>query len=336
MVAFLLAPAFAGCLDAESLFSDGTLRSCDSPQPFTLYLGPGLSLSSEMPANGFTRGNGFNEAFLSNSMDEWHGPFSQRTWLIEGDIVLELWTREGDLPAPVILGRDPGEGYHFFNQVGTNRGFLEASAVSNGPVVPADRTQHLTQRFATPPGGILLEREDYVRLLLTHLALDADDRPANEEARVEPPAILWGPDAPSRIEFSATCQRDPVWMPLSNEHPTVVVPGHQGLITGAIPDQEGANYQDIPFHLHPETDRLTIRLDEAGESGPKNDMDLIILDANGDVNWGIGSPYNNERGTRWPANLDASMPPGDYTLRVNSYSGTGYVGQASIIQEVQA
>ena len=81
------------------------------------------------------------------------------------------------------------------------------------------------------------------------------------------------------------------------------------------------------------SDLVALGLEQTGgPTQPKSDMDLSVRDASGEV-WSIGSPYTDEVGTKWPADLAATMPPGDYVVRVNSYSGTDYEGDVIVVQE---
>ncbi len=315
-------------MDAGDWFSSDSLRECKSPRDVTLYLGPGLTLYPHMPADGFTPGNGFNEAFVTNDLDEWHGPFADRTWRITGNVTVEFWTRGIGTAAPVVIGGEAGEGYHFFNQFGTNRGFVESYAVEYASALPDEQVRHYTETFAMPAGGILLEPGDYVRLLLTNLV-------QNDLETDEGPHILWGASTPSRITYRAACEETPQWATRDAQRTDVVVPAHQGLLTGAVPATEPLNVVDVPFDLHPETDRLTIQLVADMDRTPKNDMDLEVIGPTGVV-WGIGSPYTDEIGTRWTANLEELMASGSYIVRVNSYSGHAYVGTVFVTQEVRA
>lgn len=327
----LVTPAMAGCLDGESIFSGNSLRDCKDPQEFTWYLGPDLVLQTDMPPEGRRAGNGFDEAFLTNNLDEWMGPTADRTWRIEGDVQLTFWTQGINTPAPIVIGGDPGEGYHFFNQFGTNRGFVESYAIEYATALPDEEIRRYDEVFTMPEGGILVEAGDHVRLLLTNLVLDDPNSGRG-------PNILFGGDTPSALSYTAACEPTSRWSLVESSVSTVGIPLHQGLLTGAVPATEGLNYADVPLVLHPDTERLTIAIDGTGglDALAKSDIDLSVLDSNGDESWSIGSPYTDEVGTRWWRTLDAVMPPGDYTVRVNSYSGHGYNGQLSVLQEVRA
>lgn len=331
MLLALVAVSLAGCLGGSEprleevgAEDDAGLCGLDAPREVTLWLRD-LSLVPELPEAGATAGNGFDEAFLTNELDEWTLE-APRTFRLVGDVSLEFWARGHAMPAPIVLGGDPGEGYHFFNQFGTDRGFVESYAVEYAPVVDDGTTvRHYRETFAMPEGGVLVESGDTVRLLLTNLVLD--------EPGGRGPDILWGGETPSALTFTAVCEETPAWTEADRDEVPVSVATNQGLLTGAVPAEEGVNYALVPFMLHPGTDRLTITLEQAAATNPtKDDMDLTVLDGSGDPVWSIGSPYTDEVGTRWRANLDASMPPGDYTVRVDSYSGTAYEGTVTVVQ----
>lgn len=324
--------SLAGCLvgsespdEADAGVAASPFCGVDGPREVTLYLRD-LSLVPDLPEPGVTAGNGFDEAFLTNGLDEWTVE-AAATFRLVGNVSLEFWTRGHAMPAPIVLGGDPGEGYHFFNQFGTSRGFVESYAIEYGAVVDDGETvRHYEETFAMPEGGVLVEAGDTVRLLLTNLVLD-------DPVAGRGPDILWGGDTPSALTYTAVCERTPRWAEVHQERHSVSVPTNQGLLTGAVPAEEGVNHADVPFTLHADADRLTISLTQTAATNPtKDDMDLTIHDADGVEVWSIGSPYTDEVGTRWRANLDASMPPGDYVVRVNSYSGTGYEGVVTIAQ----
>ena len=328
----VLAVSLSGCLVASEDPAEAGAGPAASPycgvdgaREVTLYLRD-LSLVPDLPEAGVTPGNGFDEAFLTNELDEWTVE-APGTFRLVGNVSLEFWARGHAMPAPIVLGGEPGEGYHFFNQFGTSRGFVESYAIEYDPVVDDGETvRHYQETFEMPDGGLLVEAGDTVRLLLTNLVLD-------EPGGGRGPDILWGGDTPSALTYTAACERTPRWEEVHHGRHSVSVPTNQGLLTGAVPAEEGLNYALVPFTLEPEADRLTITLEQAGGPNPtKDDMDLTIHDAGGETVWSIGSPYTDEVGTRWRANLDASMPPGDYVVRVNSYSGTGYEGTVTVAQ----
>ncbi len=328
--ALLLVVALSGCLSGTAPLDEvsGLITDCPMDGEVTLYLGPGFTLSPVLPAAGSVAGNGFDEAFLTNVMDEWTSAVVvDRNVHIMGNLTLHFWSRGHDMVAPVVIGGDPGEGYHWFNQVGTNRGFVEAFAVEYAPIRDEPVVREWTETFAMPTGGLYLEPGDHLRLLLTNLVLDTPTTGAG-------PDILFGGDTPSAVTFQAHCRAVWSWDEGTPETHAISIPFHHGLLTGAVPARDGLNHVDVPFTLAPDTGRLTIALAEGGSINPtKNDMDLGVLDAAGNEVWSIGSPYADDLGTKWPADLAANMPPGDYTVRVNSYSGVAYEGTLSIQQD---
>lgn len=328
-VLLLLLPALSGCLGEEEATEPlaGLVSDCPMDGEVTLFFGPDLTLVPGLPAAGVQAGNGFEEAFLSNVMDEWTSPPVEHMVHIMGDLRLQYWSRGHDMVAPVILGGDPGEGYHWFNQVGTNRGFVESYAVEYAPVRDEPTVRAWNESFAMPEGGLYLEPGDHLRVLLTNLVLD-------EPGGRRGPDILYGGQTPSSVSFEAHCVPIMTWQEGDPQVHSVQLPVHHGLLTGAVPAQEGLNHVTVPFTLDTDTARLTIRLDQSGGPNPtKDDMDLTVLDANGDQVWSIGSPYSDEVGTKWPLNLAATMPPGVYSVRVDSYSGVAYDGTLSITQD---
>ncbi len=331
-LALLLAlPALAGCLSDDGAggpFGGNAGDGCRD-RAFTWYLSDGLRLQEELPEAGRTPGNGFAEAFLTNDLDEWHSPAFDRTWRVEGNVSFVFWTEGNAMPAPIVIGGDPGEGYHFFNQFGTDAGFVESYAIEYGPAVALPDVTLIRETFQMPDGGLLIEEGDHLRLLLTNLVLD-------DPQSGRGPDILWGGDTPSALSFTASCEPTPRWTQVDASETAVSVPLHRGLLTGAVPAQEGLNFVDVPFTLDPATERLRIAIAGNGiVNEPKSDIDLTVHDANGTQVWSIGTPYTDEAGTLWWRNLQATMPPGDYTVRVNSYSGHGYSGNLAITQEMR-
>lgn len=330
LVLVLIVAMLSGCAGSQE--SDGDeapiQEGCDGAlRSHTLYLGPGLTLQNDTPEAGSSFSNGFDEAFLVDDMDEWHSePVDQPIRLL-GNMTLEFWVRNDGTPAPYVASGEPTEGYHWFNQFGTERGFIPDYGREDADAVPMPGdVHHHTQTFAMPPGGLHVETGDRLRLLLTSLVVD-DDQGTGQH-------ILFGGDTPSAIKFDAHCMIELEWDELHRETTTVVMHGNQGLITGQVPGTDGVNQASVPFTLDETTQRLTISLRQTQDTSPlKDDMDLTILDSDGQQVTGIGSPYADETGTFWAANLAASMPPGQYTVRVDSYSGHAYRGEVTVLQE---
>lgn len=298
------------------------------PEERTLWLGPGHALVEALPAAGRVGGDGFAEAFLNNDLAEWTWPGQDVPMRVVGNLTLTFWSEGNAMPAPIIIGGGPGEGYHFFNQFGTDRGFIESYAVEYASALPSQDVVSYTEVFAMPDGGLMVEPGDRLRLLLTNLVLD--------DAEGDGPSILFGGDTPSRIEFTQTCAQARTWSVLESASTPLSIPFHHGLLTGAVQPTAGVNHQDVPFTLHAETDRITITMVQGADRNPlKDDMDITVLDGAGQQVWSIGSPYTDEIGTLWRENL-GSMPPGEYVARVNSYSGHAYEGTITVVQEVAA
>ncbi|MGB1585684.1 MAG: hypothetical protein ACPHID_01385 [Thermoplasmatota archaeon] len=326
LLLLLLVP-LAGCLDDPE--DQGPIPSgepaCAWTGETTLWLGPDHGLYVAPQQDGATAGNGFAEAFLTNDLDEWtFGPFETPV-RVTGNATLAFWTQGNNMPAPIVIGGGPGEGYHFFNQLGTNRGFIESYAIEYASAIGDATIRSYEERFVMPEGGMVLEAGDTLRLLLTNLVLD--------DAESQGPDILWGETYPSALRLNIECTEARTWALLEEESTPLSIPFHAGLLTGAVPSTAGVNYQDVPFTLGHLTDRLTIRMEQTSTTNPlKDDMDITVLDAAGQQVWSIGSPYSDEIGTRYRENL-GTMPPGAYVVRVNSYSGHAYEGRLTITQE---
>lgn len=321
----LLLVPLAGCVgDSEP----AVVAQDDATCPWattTFYLGPDHGLYTTAQADGRTPGNGFAEAFLTNDLDEWtFGPFEHDVRVV-GNATLRFWTQGNNMAAPIVIGGDPGEGYHFFNQLGSNRGFIESYAIEYASALGDTTIRSYEETFVMPEGGLVLEAGDTLRLLLTNLVLD--------DAEGAGPDILWGEAYPSALEMDLTCIEPRQWTLLEEESTPLSIPFHHGLLTGAVPATAGVNFQDVPFVLGNLTDRLTIRMEQTSTTNPvKDDMDITVLDAAGAQVWSIGSPYSDEIGTRYRENL-GDMPPGSYVVRVNSYSGHAYEGRLTVTQE---
>lgn len=327
----LLLMALAGCVDgSDPVPTDAppSEESCPWDGEQTLYLGPNLGLHVEPQSDGRTPGNGFAEAFLTNELDEWTiGPFEHDV-RVGGNATLTFWSEGNAMPAPIVIGGAPGEGYHFFNQLGTDRGFIESYAIEYAAAIGDTSVTQFDEVFQMPAGGLVIEAGDTLRLLLTNLVLD--------DANGDGPDILWGDAYPSALRLSMSCIEARDWMVTHEEQSPLSIPFHHGLLTGAVPATQDINYQDVAFTLHNTTDRLTIRMEQTSTTNPlKDDMDINVLDATGAQVWSIGSPYSDEVGTLWRENL-GHMPPGAYTVRVNSYSGHAYEGRLTVTQEALA
>ncbi len=326
VVALLI--VLAGCAGApvDDPMPEANVEPCQLVDQ-TWFFGPGHALQPDEPAAGSVFSNGFDEAFLVDEMDEWRSPAWSSSGRIVGNLSLEYWVRNDGTPAPVVIGGQPGEGYHWFNQVGTEGGFVADYGREYASATPmAGSVDHYVEVIAMPPGGLHVERGQSLRVLLTSLVLD-DDRGTGQH-------ILIGGDTPSQVRFQVTCMPELDWVELVSKEQRVSIPAHQGLITGQVPPTSGLNVATVPFILQDETQRLTIRLEQTGDPNPlKDDMDLVILDAGGAEVASIGSPYADEVGTFYAANLAELLPPGDYRVQVNSYSGHGYEGVVRILQE---
>lgn len=323
-----VALASAGCSDVEGPADEVNppALACAWDGMHTLYL-ENLSLTPDLPPAGATPGNGFAEAFLTNDLDEWVLPNVSDSFVIEGNVNLKFWAQGNNMPAPIVISGGPTEGYHFFNQFGSSRGFVESYAIENEAILGDQMVRHYVETYAMPTGGLTVEAGDDIRLLLTNLVAD--------DVSGDGPSILWGGETPSALSFAARCIEQADWITVDEAYAGISILAHQGLLTGAIPPAAGVNYVDTAFSLREDTDRLTIRLSEEAPLSPiKNDVDITVLDTTGAQVWSIGSPYSDEVGTLHRANLDAMMPPGDYVVRVNSYSGHAYEGRLSIVQDM--
>lgn len=321
----VVAAGLSGCMAGDTPVDDDAAEGCwDGVRQYTHWFGPDLGLQDTPPAEaGATPGNGFAEAFATDDMDEWLSAPVPDGLRITGNVSLEYWARNVGTPAPFMLG-DPGEGYHFFNQLGSDRTFQPSYVVEYADAAPMPGSvDHHQQTYPMPEGGFFLEPGDRFRILLTSLVMDDADGAGHE--------ILWGGDMPSQVSFEATCFTPPTYRPAQDSTTDIEIPGNRGLLTGAVPAEEGTNQQTVPFTLDGTEARLTVSLEQQGDENPvKDDMDLTILDGDGAEVWSIGSPYADESGTLWPANMDALMPPGEYAVRVDSYSGIDYHGTLTV------
>ncbi len=304
--------------------------AAEPARTIVLWLGPDQALADALPAAGEAPGNGFTQGFIRNDLKEWLGaPVAEGLHLI-GDVTVELWVRSEGTPAPIILGGAPGEGYHLFNQFGSDRSLQPAYAVEYNAVTPMlGQVDHYLETLTLREGGFVLEPGDKPRLLLTGLTLDGAQGPGQ--------TILYGGDTPSRVTFTATCwHQEYATEPHDNllREADVSLTGNQGLLTGAIPATEGVNQATVGLPIAHTVARLTITITQTGGvRDPKGDIDLSIVDRDGNELWSIGSPYTDEQGVLWGPNLHAVLPQGAYEIKVNAYSGLAYEGHVTIVEE---
>ncbi|MFA5942893.1 MAG: hypothetical protein WC876_00310 [Candidatus Thermoplasmatota archaeon] len=322
----------AGCLGGGPTQgkAEAAIADCrdDLPTQHQFYFGPAMGLQPELPPSGYAPGNSFSSGFLTNDLKEWLSePQAEGLWLV-GNVTIEYWVRSTGTPAPLIIGGPTGEGYHFFNQFGSDRTFQPAYAVEYSDAVPQEGTiDHYVENLTLAPGGFVAESGDRFRLLLTDLALDGANGGGHD--------VLFGADHPSRLTFTAKCWPALVWQPdelLLDE--AVSLPANQGLLTGQVPPSD-ANRMQFQLTLPPGTGRLNVQLRQTNDLNPvKDDIDITLLDRSGQPAWSIGSPYSDESGTLWLDNLEAAFPSGELTVQVDSYSGVGYTGQLTVTRNI--
>ena len=322
--------ALAGCFADDQGESAGLEAIADcrfAPAlEHVLYFGPRMTLQPEPAPAGSAPGNAFSSGFLTDDLKEWlSDPVAEGMWLV-GDVTLEYWVRSTGSPAPLVIGGEPGEGYHFFNQFGSDRSLQPSYAVEYSDVAPQEgHIDHYTEILPMPPGGFVVERGDRVRVLLTDLALDSPSGGGHD--------VLFGGGTPSQVRFTARCWNDVTWALVDQQASTVSLPSNQGLLTGAV-EPNPTNQANIPVTFGPDVERITLTIEQGGDRNPvKDDIDLVLLDSSGDAAWSIGSPYSNEAGALWLDNLQAVFPDGSFTVQVNSYSGVGYTGTLTVTME---
>ncbi len=328
----------AGCLDDAADAIDDAFDgvrgagAClfDNGEELTYHFGPDHSLSLEAPAGaGAENGNAFSSAFLTNDLKEWLSQPLDQGIVLKGTVILEFWAESVGSPAPIMIGGDPGEGYHFFNQLGSNVAVAPSYAIEYAEVVQAPGTvRHYVEEFPMPDGGFVVEAGESLRVLLTSLVLDGPDGGGH--------IIHYGGETPSQVRFTADCYAKRDWIEAATPVVEAIsLPGNQGLLTGAVPATDGFNAALVPFDLVEATDRLTVKVtaDGANPNPVKDDIDITITDVDGNPVWGGSTPYTDETLRVWRANLDALMPPGRYHVEVSSYSGVGYSGQVEVVQE---
>ncbi len=330
--------ASAGCLDDAADAIDDAFDSAigasaclfSGDEDAVFYFGPAHTLSLEAPAGaGSEGGNAFSSAFLTNDLKEWLSAPVEDGFVMTGTVILEYWAQSTGSPAPLMVGGDTGEGYHFFNQLGSDVAVAPSYVVEYAEAAMAPGTiRHYVHEFEMPEGGFVVESGDSLRVLLTSLATDGPDGGGH--------IIHYGGEMPSQVRFDADCYAKRDWIEAAAPVVEAVsLPFNQGLLTGAVPAEEGVNAALVPFDLAEATDRLTVKiLADAGNPNPtKDDIDITITDVDGNPVWGGSTPYTDETLRAWRANFDATMPPGRYHVEVASYSGIGYSGQVEIVQE---
>ncbi len=332
LAVLLLAGCFGGGPTAEK--ATEAIGDCRTQPPVaqTLYFGPAMSLQAELPPAGFAAGNSFSSGFLTNELKEWLSePQLAGLWLV-GNVTLDYWVRSTGTPAPLVIGGDPGQGYHFFNQFGTNRTFQPAYAVEYSDAVPQQGTiDHYTETLALEAGGFIAEPGDRFRVLLTDLAIDGANGGGHD--------VLFGPEHPSSITFAAKCWPELQWQDdelLLDE--AVSLPTNQGLLFGGAAQgrqNSAANQAHFDLVVPPGTGRLTVVLTQTDDLNPaKDDIDITLLDRSGAAAWSIGSPYSDESGTLWLDNLAAKFPSGELTVQIDSYSGVAYSGRLVVTRNL--
>lgn len=295
---------------------------------FTWFFAPGHHLAEQTPDAGAEPGNAFSSGFLTNDLKEWlSDPVPAGLWVV-GNVTLEYWVRSTGSPAPLAIGGEAGEGYHFFNQFGSDRTLQPSYATEYSTVAPLPgAVDHYTELLPMPEGGFVVEAGDSLRVLLTDLALDGPQGSGHE--------VLFGGDTPSQVRLEARCFPTLAWPHtdlLLDE--AVSLPGNQGLLTGRVPPTEGLNLATFDILVPADAQRLTVRLsqDASDANQAKDDIDLELHDAELNRTWGIGSPYSDEQGALWQDNL-AWLTTGNLQVRVNSYSGIGYTGRIVVTAE---
>src|SRR5688572_18467169 len=271
--ALLSVLVLAGCFGGHDPEADGVqaIADCrDAPATdHVLYFGPGPRLQDSIPPAGFAPGNSFSSGFLTNDLKEWlSDPAPEGMWLV-GNVTLEYWVRSTGTPAPLMTDPGaPGQGYHFFNQFGSDRSFQPASAVEFSDAFPmGGRVDHYTETLEMPQGGFVVERGDRVRVLLTDLTIEDGAGGTGHD-------VLFGGQTPSQVRFAAKCWKDVRWTEVEGNQANIMLPANQGLLFGgtvayvasqAMPLPEGwnendANMQRESFTIPDGVERVTIRL----------------------------------------------------------------------------
>lgn len=302
----------------------------------TFHLAPGLMLDTTPPAAGSAPGNGFEEAFVTNTMDVWTSAPLAEGLHVAGAITIEAWIDVRGPPTAPEPGTS-GEGRLLVHQVGSDRAFLPGAAAVSRPLSDPPGLVHVNHTIEPAPGGFTFEAGDRVRLLLSALAMETADGPAT--------VVHFGGDRPSQVRFMATCVPPAEWMIHRYIRQPVVVTANQGGPLGLPPagcedvvgQQACVSQVDLPFTLENGTERLRLFLrTQQADREPKGDMDLQLLDSAGTVLYEAGSPLVNETIVLWPANLAAMAPPGPYIARANLYGGAAYSGLFELALERHA
>ncbi len=321
-VAFASIVLLAGCSEPVKLVDCG-----EGLQDVVLYLTPDFGLSPDAPATGAAALPGAEQAFVMDAPMPFLSDPVDPGLRIEGDVVLELWVETQAAVAPIVLGGDPGEGYHLFDQFGSERALIPGYATEYGPVASEPgAVVHYTEILATAPGGFAVETESQVRVLLTSLVTAAPGQPGH--------LLHTGGDTPSQVRFQAACFEAREWTALATDSADVSLPGNQGLLTGLVPETEGLNMDIFWFDLDPAVERLTVELRQGLDGNPvKDDVDMVILDADGVAVYAAGSPAADETAILWERNLRELLPGDRFGVQVNSYSGLAYSGTLHITQD---
>jgi hypothetical protein len=334
--AVLAVALLAGCFGGGPTEENAVAAIADcrmaAPSEQHLYFGPAMGLQVALPPEGFAPGNSFSSGFLTNDLKEWLSEAQPSGLWLVGNVTLDYWVRSSGTPAPLIVGGAPGEGYHFFNQFGTDRTFQPAYAVEySDPVTQQGTIDHYVESLALEPGGFVVEPGDRIRVLLTDLALDGANGGGHD--------VLFGPEHASVLTFTARCWPELQWQPdevLLDE--ALSLPANQGLLFGGLAEgrQAGeANRAQFDLTVPPGTGRLNVFLRQTSDMNPvKDDVDITLLDRSGAAAWSIGSPYSDESGTLWLDNLEAKFPSGELTVQVDSYSGVAYTGQLLVTRNI--
>ena len=332
LAVLLVAGCFGGGPTEEN--AAAAIADCRAQPPVEqrLYFGPAMGLQPELPPAGYASGNAFSSGFLTNDLKEWLSAAQPAGLWLVGNVTLEYWVRSTGSPAPLVVGGTPGEGYHFFNQFGSDRTFQPAYATEYSDAVPQEGTiDHYVETLALEPGGFVVEAGDRFRVLLTDLAFDSPSGGGHD--------VLFGGETPSSIAFTARCWPELVWQTeeVLLDQP-VSLPANQGLLFGGFAEgrqNNEANQAQFDLVVPPGTGRLAIQIRQTSDANPvKDDIDITLLDRSGAAAWSIGSPYSDESGTLWIDNLEAKFPTGELTVQVDSYSGVAYSGHLLVTRNV--
>lgn len=302
----------AGCTGPEPPVTPPDHVHCtDQPySPMSLFLAEGYTLTNMSGPAGSAPANQGHEAFTQELTRWLSAPLAEGLQL-EDNVTVDLHV--------VIDGANvfaqPGSTMLFI-QFGSDRAFVPESVFvpwEPGPESP--RSIHVNETLPLPGGGFTLEAGDRFALLVTSLV----------EGPEGATTVKFGEGSPSGLGFEARCSEAREWIGYDARTP-VILPGNQGLFTGGVPPEEGFNRLTVSLEVGPCTDRVTVLLRQKGGAGPHNDMDMYLLDGKGEAIYAATSPSANETMLLWPENLAAFVPPGDYQVRIESYSGLNYTG----------